>query len=135
MTFLKSITVAVLGMAITLGLGCKKTIFTPPKMNFIIGTGYISSDATVSRNQTIKIGIIADKVKEDMNTFHVSYSYDNAFGSTITQTFALTGTEQQHFEKDITFNTRNITGTEKWYFTVTDKGGNVAEKLVILTIP
>ena len=115
-------------------IGCQKNNHSSPNLNFKTGQGYLSSDATASINQTIKVGVIADKVEDDMNTYTVAYSYDNNVGSVTSQAFALTGAEQQHFEKDITFNTRNVSGTEKWIFTITDKKGNIAQKQIILTV-
>ena len=44
------------------------------------------------------------------------------------------GSEQQHYDKDVTFTTRNQAGTEKWIFTITDKDGNIAQEQFVLTV-
>lgn len=118
-----------------IGTGCKKDKHVPPNINFKTGAGYTSADGTVARNTAVKVGIIADKVEDDMNTYNVSYAYDATATTTTFQTFTLSGGEQQHYDKEVTFNTRNQAGTEKWTFTITDKDGNIAQKQVVLTVP
>ncbi len=113
---------------------CKKDEHKPPTITLKSGVGYTSVDATVAKNQTIKVGITADKVEDDMLTYNVSYAYDGATTTVTSQTFSLTGSEQQHYDKDVTFNTRNQNGTEKWIFTITDKDGNIAQKQIVLTV-
>lgn len=115
-------------------MSCKKDKHIPPTVNFKTGTGYTSNDGSAARNSTIKVGIIADKVEDDMLTYNVSYAYDGAATTVTNQTFTLAGTEQQHYDKDVTFNIRNQAGTEKWTFTITDKDGNIAQKQITFTV-
>jgi iron complex outermembrane recepter protein len=61
-------------------------------------------------------------------------AYDGATTTTTFQTFSITGNEQQHYDKDVTFTTRARSGTEKWIFTITDKDGNIAQEQIILTV-
>jgi hypothetical protein len=136
---MKSIMKITQSVAILLGLillisSCEKDKHIPPNMTLKTGAGYTSVDGTAAKNQAIKVGIIADKVEDDMKTYNVSYAYDGTTTTTTSQTFSLTGAEQQHYDKDVTFNTRNQNGTEKWIFTITDKDGNIAQKMIVLTI-
>lgn len=136
MQLIKSLKVAVAAVfVISMALpSCKKDKRVPPTITLKTGTGYTFSDATAGKNQAIKVGIIADKVEDDMLTYNVSYAYDNATTTSTFQTFSLTGTEKQHYDKDVTFSTRNQTGTEKWIFTIIDKDGNIAQKQIVLTV-
>ena len=113
---------------------CEKDKHIPPNINLKTGVGYTSADATVAKNQSIKVGITAEKVEDDMLTYNVSYAYDGAATTVTSQTFNLVGSEQQHYDKDVTFTTRNQNGTEKWIFTITDKDGNIAQKQITLTV-
>ncbi len=113
---------------------CKKDHRKPPVITLKTAAGYTSSDATVAKIQNIKVGVLGDKVEDDMLTLNVSYSFDNTSTTVTAQTITLSGTEQQHFDKDITFTTRNQSGTEKWIFTITDKDGNIAQKQIVLTV-
>jgi hypothetical protein len=106
----------------------------PPAISFKTGTDYTSEDATVAKGATIKVGIIADKKEDDMKTYNISYSYDAATTTTTQETFTLAGSEEQHYEKDYEFTTRNESGTEKWYFTITDRDGNIAKLSLTLTV-
>lgn len=106
----------------------------PPSVSFKTGTDYTSENATVGKGQTIKVGIIANKEEDDMKTYNISYSYDATTTTTTKETFTLSGSEAQHYEKDYEFTTRNESGTEKWYFTVTDKDGNIAKLSFTLTV-
>ncbi len=124
--------IAILGFFVS---SCKKDKHIPPSISFKTTAGYTSGDGAAARNTLIKVGIVADKEEDDMLTYNVSYAYDAAATTTTSQSFGLTGTEQQHYDKDVTFTTRNQAGTEKWVFTITDADGNIAQKQIILTVP
>lgn len=106
----------------------------PPTVSFKSDAGYTSKDATVSKGESIKVGLIANKEEDDMKTYNISYSYDGAATTNTKETFTLTGSEQQHYEKDYEFTVRNQSGTEKWYFTITDRDGNIAKLSITLTV-
>jgi len=114
--------------------GCEKDEHKPPSMTLKTGTGYTSSNVTVAKNAQVKVGITAVKVEDDMLTYNVSSAFDGASTTTTYQNFNLTGSEQQSYDKDVTFTTRNQAGTEKWIFTITDKDGNIAQQQVVLTV-
>jgi hypothetical protein len=113
---------------------CKKDEHKPPTISLKTGTGYTSDNATVAKNQAIKVGIVGDKVEDDMISLNASYAFDNAATTTTLQTISLTGSQQQHFDVDVSFNTRNQAGTEKYIFTITDADGNIAQKQIVLTV-
>lgn len=113
---------------------CEKDAHIPPDVTLKSGTGYVSTDSTVSKSQSITVGITAVKVEDDMIKYNVSYAYDGATSTTTYQDFSLSGSEKQNYAKDVTFTTRNQTGTEKWVFTITDKDGNIAQKVITLTV-
>ncbi len=106
----------------------------PPKLVFKTDTGYTSSDATVSAGTTIKVGIIADKTEDELKRYNISYSFDGTTSTTTKESFNLTASEEKHYEKDYEFTVRNQAGVEKWYFTVTDKDGNIAQLTLNLTV-
>lgn len=114
---------------------CKKDKHIPPTMTLKTTAGYTGANATVAKNTVVKVGITADKVEDDMISYNVSYAYDGATTTVTSQTFALAGAELEHYDKDVTFTTRNQTGSEKWIFTITDKDGNIAQQQIVLTIP
>ena len=121
----------------TLGLllnSCEKDKHIPPTVSLKTTAGYTGADASVGKSVTVKVGIIADKVEDDMVSYNVSYAYDGATTTTTLQTFTLAGAELEHYDKDVTFVTRSVAGTEKWIFTITDKDGNIAQKQIILTV-
>lgn len=113
---------------------CEKDAHIPPNVTLKTGAGYTSADATVGKNQAIMVGITGEKVEDDMIKYNVSYAYDGASSTSTFQDFNLSGSEQQHYDKDVTFTTRNQAGTEKWVFTITDKDGNIAQKTITLTV-
>ena len=113
---------------------CKKDEHIPPDTSLKTGAGYTSADATVGKNEAITVGIIGEKKEDDMISYNVSYAYDGATTTTTLQTLPITGSEQQHYDKDVTFTTRNQAGTEKWIFTITDKDGNIAQEQFVLTV-
>ena len=57
---------------------CEKDKHIPPDTSLKTGKGYTSADATVGKNETIKVGIIGEKKEDDMISYNVSYAYDGA---------------------------------------------------------
>jgi hypothetical protein len=106
----------------------------PPHVSFKTDPGYTHEDAAVEKGDTILVGIIGEKVEDDMKTYNISYAYDGATSTTTKETFTLTGNEQKHYDKDYEFTVRNEAGTEKWYFVITDRDGNIAKLSLTLTV-
>lgn len=122
---------AIIIMAIT---ACKKDPHKQPKIIFKTGSGYTSADATVSKNSGVLAGIIADKTEDDLKTLNVSYAFDGAAATTTKDNFTLSSGESKHYEKDYTITTRNQAGSEKWFFSITDRDGNIANISLMLTV-
>ena len=131
-TITKMLTIAAIFFTFT---GCEKDKHIPPTITLKTSAGFTGANTTVARLTVVKVGIIADKVEDDMLTYNVSYVYDGAGTTTTSQSFSLSGAEQQHYDKDVTFTTRNQAGSEKWIFTITDKDGNIAQQQIVLTVP
>jgi len=112
----------------------EKDAHVPPNVSLKTGTGYTSADAEVAQATQVMVGFVADKTEDELKTFNVSYAFDNAATTTTDTTITLTTAEEDHYEKDYTFTTRNQAGTEKWIFTITDRDGNIAQKQVVLTV-
>ena len=106
----------------------------PPRLVFKTDAGYTSSDASVAKGSTVRVGIIADKVEDDMKRYNISYAFDGATTTTTKESFNLAGSEENHYEKDYEFQVRNQSGTETWYFVITDKDGNIAKLSLTLTV-
>lgn len=106
----------------------------PPHIEFKTGGDYTSADATVAPGSTIKVGIIADKTEDEMRRYNISYAFDGATSTTTNDSFDLSGSEENHYEKDYEFTVRNEAGIEEWYFTITDKDGNIAQLTLTLTV-
>jgi hypothetical protein len=113
---------------------CKKDAHVPPVISLKTGVGFVSADGIVAKNQVLTIGLSAQKVEDNMLSLNVSYAYDSDGSTNTFKTFSLEGTEQEHCEKDISFTTRNLAGTEKWILTIADKDGNIAQKQLVLSV-
>lgn len=106
----------------------------PPAVSFKTDAGYTFADDTVGQGDTIKVGIVATKTEDELNTFNVSYNYDGASTSTTYYNYSLSAAEYDGYSKDTTFVTRSVAGTEKWSFTITDRDGNITTKSFTLTV-
>jgi hypothetical protein len=121
-------------VAVAFFSSCEHDEHKPPVVSFKTDAGYTSSDATVAKGAAIKVGVVGTKVEDDMKTYNISYAFDGATTTSTKETFTLTGAEQQHYDKDYEFTVRNQAGVEKWYFTVTDRDGNIAKLSLTLTV-
>jgi len=116
---------------------CKKDedAMIPPILEFKTGAGYISADATVPPDTTVTIGIHAEQTEigDYLKTFTVSHSYDG--GDDVSEpTELLDDSEHEIFEEDIHITTRDVTGTEKYTFTITNRDGLIVSKSITLTV-
>ncbi len=100
---------------------CKKDEMIPPTIDFATGAGYISADAHIALNTNFKIGVDAKRTeeKDDLKTFLVTRSYDGGTATTVDD-LTLTAAQAAEFTKDYNLTTRNMAGTEKYTFTVTN---------------
>jgi hypothetical protein len=106
-----------------------------PDIKFKIGAGYTSSDDTVAKGDTVKVGITAAKTedKDALKKFDVSRSYDNGTSSSFINK-DLSGTEGDSYSTDVEIVTRNQAGTEKYTFTVTNRDGISNQLTLTLTV-
>ena len=105
-----------------------------PTIEFKTGGTYTSVDKTVSKKETITVGITATKTEDDLKTYNVSYSYDGATSPTTFYNYSLSKSEFNSYSKDIEVVARDQAGSEKWTFSITDKDGNISQKTIVLTV-
>jgi len=117
-----------------LSLGCtKEGDKDAPKLTLKTGAGYTSTNTTIGKAASFKVGIKAEKTKNNLLVYIVDYSVDggpvmNSVNSPVTPA----GTAS--FETDINLITRNQAGTEKWIFRIADSEGKLTSKEFTLTV-
>jgi hypothetical protein len=125
-----SLLIALLLMSTTVFISCKKKSDnnTPPSLQLVAGTGFVSSDVTVKFGNAIKFKIEASATSGNLTHFTVQRAstgktktaFDTVFSSSsfsyILQTFAA-----------------GKAGTETWTFTIYDENGNTATKSLVVT--
>ncbi len=114
--------------------GCEKDEEIPPEINFKTGSGYTLSDAIVSPDTSLTVGVIVEKKEDDLKKYNVSVAYDGSATTTTVEEFTIPDSQYSHYEKDVTFSVRSIAGTEQYFFTVTDSDGNIAQLTLTLTV-
>ncbi len=124
----------VLFSVLILFFGCDKEPEIPPTLELKMGTVYTSQDATVAKDTTLTVGIIATKTEDDLKTYNVSVSYDGAASTSTIENFTISPGEKALYNKDVTFTVRDQAGTEKYYFTITDVDGNIVQKTLTFTV-
>jgi hypothetical protein len=112
----------------------KKDAHVPPDVVFKTGAGYISANATVSKGDTIKVGITATKTEDDLKSYNASYAYDGATTTTTFFNYYLQSSEFLNYSKDLDIPVRNQAGSEKWVFSIVDRDGNITQKTITLTV-
>jgi hypothetical protein len=115
-------------------ISCDKEPEIPPTLELKTGTVFTSQDAVVSRDSTLTVGIIATKTEDDLKTYNVSVAYDGATTTASLQNYTIPANEKSLYEKDVTFTVRDLAGTEKYYFTITDVDGNIVQKILTFTV-
>ena len=106
-----------------------------PNITFKSGGDYISSDATVGLNDTVKIGIEASKSekKDPLKKFTVTREYDKGTDETFIDE-SLSGSNGDAYSRDVEITTRNQPGTEKYTFTVVNRDGLINQVSLTLTV-
>lgn len=125
-----------LTVAITLEACGKKKVdpHIPPAVQLKESTNYIFADKVVGKNDTLLVGLIAEKTEDDLKTFNVSYRYDGNPVSSTFYNYVMTVAENSYYEKDVQIITRATGGTEQWLFTIVDRDGNMSQKVINLTV-
>ena len=103
-------------------------------IEFKTGSDYTSQDATIPKESSIKVGIVADKAENNLKAYNVSVSYDGASTTITVQDYTISSDENKHYDKDVHVTVRTQTGTEKYYFTIVDVDGNVVQKMLTFRI-
>ena len=133
MKFLKFLFLIILPILIY--VSCEKEeAEIPPDISFKTGNGYTSTDVSVATDSSLTVGIIAVNREDDLKTYNVSVAYDGASTTTTVQEFSIPDSDKDRYEKDVTFKVRDQAGTEKYYFTITDSDGNIAQLSVTVTV-
>ena len=115
---------------------CKKDEGKLPDISFKPGTGYTSANATIAKNTAFKVGINAAKTeKEDvLKTFNISVSFDGGASATV-YSETLTAAQGDNYTYDFNRTTRNLAGTEKYTFTITNRDGLINTITLTITVP
>jgi hypothetical protein len=128
------ILVVSISLVLVFSASCKKEKDKqiPPVMNFKTSSGYTSADAMLSTNDTIKVGITAEKSedKDLLTKFVETQQYDAGSITTVTNESFNNDT----YSKDMTIITRNVAGTEVYTFTIINRDGITTTKKITLTV-
>lgn len=104
----------------------------PPDISFKTGAGYTSSNVTLGKDSTITVGVTASKTedKDLLTRFVATQQYDAAAATTIlNESF-----NQDTYSKDMTITTRNVTGVEKYTYTIINRDGLTKTISLVLTV-
>jgi hypothetical protein len=104
----------------------------PPNISFKTGATYTSADVTLAKSDTILVGINAEKTEDkDLLTRFVATQQYNAESVT---TILNESFNQDTYSKDVTIVTRNVTGIEKYTYTIINRDGLTATKTLTITV-
>jgi|WetSurMetagenome_2_1015567.scaffolds.fasta_scaffold18032_2 hypothetical protein len=96
-----------------------------PSINFVTGSGYLSSDATLKAGEAFTVNLSAT-ANSTSGAKLVNLKVIRVLGGN-TVTVADETIDLSSFTSEISANAAFISGTEKWTFTVTDANGESAE--------
>lgn len=115
---------------------CKKNTdpHIPPDLAFKTTAGYTSGDRSITQGDSILVGVVITKKEDDIRNLNISYAYDGSSSSSTLLTYVMNSSEYSGYNHDYWIHTRNMAGSEKWIFTVTDRDGNLAQKSITLTV-
>ena len=130
--FVITLSIAVLALSAS----CKKNkdAHIPPDLKFKTAAGYTSGDRSIAHGDSILVGVTIAKLEDDLRTLNISYAYDGSSATTTHFNYAMTSAEYTGYDHDFWLVTRNVAGTEKWIFSVTDRDGNLTQKSITLTV-
>ena len=136
-TFKTSILFFVLAFGI-ISFSCHKDedAMIPPTMDFTTSAGYTFADSHFGPDTDFKVGITAKRTedKDDLKAFIVTVSYDGGSETTI-DNVTIPSAQAGEFTKDYDLTTRNVSGTEKYSFTVTNRDGLITTKTITIMVP
>ena len=123
--------VALFAMSVISGCSKDDDPVGPPNLNFLGGDEYVDSDAVIEVNTTFKVGIAATENVETgqkLSTLRLTRTInETAF---IDTTFNINDSQ---YNIDFTFNSQAAGMIEVIEFTLTDKGGQTAQKSLTIT--
>lgn len=124
--------IVLLGMAVA---SCEKDEGKLPDIEFVTGTGYTSSDATVAAGGTVTIGIHAEKTEEEDVLKHFNISLErNGTAAISVYDQELTSAEEDEFDFDFSPTLSTSAGeTFKFIFTITNRDGLTNQVSLTLT--
>jgi hypothetical protein len=133
---MKNFIIIICTVLVSMSMSCKKKTdaHIPPDLAFKTGAGYTTGDVTIVHGDSILVGIIITKKEDDLRTFNISYAYDGASSPTTLLTYTMTPAEYGGWSHDYWIHSRNVAGSERWTFTVVDRDGNIAQKVITLTV-
>lgn len=134
--FKTNILIFIITIGVTFLSSCKKDEMIPPTIDFTTGAGFTSADGHIALDTDFTIGVDAKRTedKDDLKTFVVTVSYDGGAETSI-DNVTLTSAQAGEFTKDYDLTTRNMAGTEKYTFTVTNRDGLITSKSITVTVP
>ncbi|MFT5725205.1 MAG: hypothetical protein ACI9JN_002329 [Bacteroidia bacterium] len=95
-----------------------------PKLNFLAGAGYTSTDGDIVSGAEFKVGLNASHDSK-IETLVITVSYDGGTEvSPLNCTLCDTTFNEKSFNIDFINTVENKPGTETWNFTIADKDGN-----------
>lgn len=137
-TIIKGISFALITLFALSQTGCNKNSDpgVPPDIAFVTSSGFTSADATIAQSTAFKVGINAARTETNdyLKSFNVSASF-NGGSSTSLYNYILTTSEHDNFSYTYNGTTRNVTGTEKYIFTITNRDGIVNSISLTITVP
>ena len=139
---MKTLITLISAVTILLTFSCKKkdavTAGTdpriPPAMTLKTGSTYVSKDTTVTKQDTLLLGVIITRTEDNLTSFNGSYSYDGASTTTTFFNHQCLSTEYSGYSTDLTYYCRNQTGTEKIILSIVDRDGNITKKNILVTV-
>lgn len=103
---------------------------TKPKLNFLAGDGYTSTDGDIVSGSDFKVGLTASHDSK-IETLVVTVSYDGGTQvSPLNCTLCDTTINKETFTIDFMNTVENKPGNETWFFTIADKDGNSTTKSI-----
>ncbi len=125
---------AIIIVSVLVSASCKKEKDKqiPPVLNLKTGVGYTSADATLGTNDTITVGVTAQKSEEKdlLTRFVETQQYDaGTITPVLNESF-----NQDSYSKDMVIITRNMAGTEVYTFTIINRDGLTTTKKITLTV-
>lgn len=109
---------------------CSKDEDDPPTLDLKGTTGYTSSDATISVDETILVGVIAAAGTEKLSSFNLTVRHNNVDEFSFDTTL---NADNFNMDFEIPFSAEFI-GTNLVTMKVVDKGGSTAQQSFTITV-